>query len=206
MRRVVAATARWCGARPAPCGAWVSSRGRGAAAGSTIARCSACARVKCRGDWWWWPAPRSAFRSSGAMKQTQVPARQARRAEPTEARPPAARRGQTRTAVPERPAPGRAAPGSARRRRSGCATSGGGSAATSRDRGGRGRRRGGRRRRPRREERERIEVAVLVAGQPDPEMDIRHVDLRRTARADASDDRSLLHACAATRPRATRDA
>src|SRR5678809_1518721 len=60
-----------------------------------------------------------------------------------------------------------------------------------------GRRRGRRRRRPLREERERIEVAVLVARKADAEMDIRLVDLRRTARADASDDRSLLHACTA---------
>ena len=40
----------------------------------------------------------------------------------------------------------------------------------SRDRRGRGRRRGGRRRRPRGEERERIEVAVLVARETDAEM------------------------------------
>jgi hypothetical protein len=63
---------------------------------------------------------------------------------------------------------------------------------------GRGRRRGGRRRRPRREERERIEVPVLVAREADPEMDVRLVDLR-AARADAGDGRSLLHACSATR-------
>jgi hypothetical protein len=45
-----------------------------------------------------------------------------------------------------------------------------------------------------REERERVEVAVLVARETDPEMHVQLVDLRRTAHADATDDRSLLHA------------
>jgi hypothetical protein len=64
---------------------------------------------------------------------------------------------------------------------------------------GRGRRRGGRRRRSRREEQERIEVSVLIACEADPEVHVRRVDLRRTARTDAGDNRSLLHACSAKR-------
>jgi len=65
---------------------------------------------------------------------------------------------------------------------------------------GRGRRRGPRGRRRRhehRQERERIEVALRVGGGADPEVDVRHRDLRRAARPDRSDHVAFGHGCAA---------
>jgi hypothetical protein len=60
-----------------------------------------------------------------------------------------------------------------------------------------GRWRDGNRRRDRRaehgQEPQRIEVALLVGGRPDPEMDVGAVDLRCPARADRADDRAFRH-------------
>jgi hypothetical protein len=65
--------------------------------------------------------------------------------------------------------------------------------------GARGRRRRGRRRRVRRRRRDtrrqqghRIDVAVVVGREPDAEMDVRSVELRRSARADRRDGHPLV--------------
>jgi hypothetical protein len=48
------------------------------------------------------------------------------------------------------------------------------------------------RRHDRRQQRQRVEIAVVVGGRADPEMDVRHVELRRAARADGADRRPLV--------------
>jgi hypothetical protein len=62
----------------------------------------------------------------------------------------------------------------------------------------RGRGRGRRCRRSRRKQREGIDVAVLVLGRPDAEMDVRNVELRRSTLTDPADRRRLVDVRART--------
>jgi hypothetical protein len=59
------------------------------------------------------------------------------------------------------------------------------------------RRTGRRRRRPRREEEQRVDVALLVGGDADPEIDVWLGKLRDAARTDGPDRRPLCEICAA---------